>query len=390
MPDTKAPAVVPAAEVAAVPAQPSDGATPPIAESPAPQDSKQTKYEQAVAALNAAGDIRQPEEGSGDVIGKMMGEQPSVMDRLAEASRDPLAQDETPVEESTETVPVDPAAEVALVDETTPAVELTDERVRTNINRKKTDGSFVHSERTRAALTLSHDEQIDYEEAYTRLFGERKEPASEKPAEAAPAKSEPTAAEIDAQIKDLQAQRKKARASIDDDREVELTDKIEGLIAERQDALSRDWQRQQTQKETQSTVEQQIDASVGRAEALYPDAAKTGTALHGAITAEIARLQKAGSALLSDPEWPETVAAKVASRLGIAPKVAAPKAAAAKPAAAAVPVRKATPVPSPGSVSGPAPQVSRVDSLRQRMIDAKAKGDWNALQALGAEIGAPA
>jgi hypothetical protein len=407
MPDQNATEVVQAADAVATIAPNTDGATPPKAAVTADQqDTKQTSaYERAMAALNEAGDIRQREEGSGDVIGKMLGERPSTMDRLAEADRDPLAQEPEEQAEAEAQAEVEAdAAELAPLDQpadtATPPVETKkEERVRINSLRKNEDGSFVYDERERAIMNLSDEAGISLAAAELRLFGERK-PITETPAAEAPeAVKPPTAAEIDAQIAELRVRRQEAREGFDDKGADEINDQINDLTRTRQDALLRDVQSQQAQRETQSTVQQQVGESMGRAIDSYPDAAKAGSPLETALRAETERLTKAGSPLLQDADWPETLAAKVATRLGIAAQVAAKstvapvvKSAAPKPAAptAPSPTKRATPLPSPGSVSGPSPQVNRVDSLRQRMNEAKARGDWNALQALGAEIGAPA
>lgn len=389
MPDITTPAVAPAAEVAPAIAPNPDGATPPVAVVAAEAKTGKMTAKEALDGLNRLEFKKEPEWVLDEPERDILMEMEQSDDPLNGLYEDIQPPEGTADEQPAETAPVDPPAEAAPVDEQH-APELTDERVRTNINRKKSDGTFVHGERTRAALTLSHEQQIDYEEAYTRLFGDRQPATRENPAEAVPAKPEPTAAEIDAQLAGLKAKRKEARTAFNDEQAGDLTEQIEDLLTARQDALLRDVQRQQVQRETQSTVEQQVNASVGRAEGLYPDAAKPGTPLHGAIAAEVARLSKVPGAF-ADPEWPETVAVKIASRLGIAARLPAPTAKPVAPAAklTAPAARKpatSVPNPSPGSVTSPPAPVSKHAELRQRMQAAKASGNLVALQRLGDEI----
>lgn len=389
MPNTETPATTETAEVAPVIAPKPDGATPPAA---VPAADRKMTAKEALDGLNAMEFKSQPEwvldEPDPDVLGRMM----QADDPLAGLYDDaplPETQEQPPVE----TAQVDPAAEVAPVDQEPAAPELTEERVRTNINARRPDGTFVNNERTRAAMTLAHEQRIDVLDAYTRLFGEPK-PASEKPAEAVPAKPEPTAAEIDAQIADVESQLEKAEDAFQPEEVIQkLNRQLRKLLPQRQDALLRDLRQQQAQQATQSTVEQQVNESVGRAEGAYPDASKPGTPLHGAIAAEVARLQQVPGAF-NDPEWPELVAVKIANRLGIAAKIAPPatpaKAAApAKPVVPGTPRKPATPVPSPapGAVTSPAASpVSPHADIRARMQAAKASGNLRELQKIGAEI----
>lgn len=383
MPDTTTTAEIQAAEVAAVPVQTPDGATPPKS-AVATADKRMTGDEARKVLQSLKGGTPDDQIAQNDPLAEpsngddvLSNEGDTIADVLGYVPDESVAQDEPPAAE------VDPVVETAPVDDP-PAVELTDERVRTNINAKRPDGTFVNSERTRAALTLSHERKIDYEDAWTALFGERQPATKTEPAQAETAKPEPTPAEIDTQIKDLRVKRKEARDSINDALADELNDQINDLVLNRQEAVQREAQRQQAQRETQQTVEQQVTASMGKAVAAYADAGTEGTALHTTITAEIARLQRVNPSAFNDGEWPEAVAAKVATRLGIAPKLpaqVAPAKPVVKPAAVA-PKKSATPLIAPGSVSGATPAVSPVADWQARLAKAKASRDTSAVKEL--------
>lgn len=383
MPDTTTTAETQAAEVAAVPAQTPDGATPPKP-AVATADKRMTGDEARRVLQSLKGGTPDDQIAQNDPLAEpsngddvLSNEGDTIADVLGYVPDESAAQDEPPAAE------VDPVVETAPVDDP-PAVELTDERVRTNINAKRPDGTFVNSERTRAALTLSHERKIDYEDAWTALFGERHPAAKTEPAQAEIDKPEPTPAEIDTQIKDLRVKRKEARDSINDALADELNDQINDLVLNRQEAVQREAQRQQAQRETQQTVEQQVQASIERALAIYPDAGKEGTPFYNKLQAEINRRHAAGDPVMQSTEWPEILSTLLGTRDGIAPKLSA-QAAPAKPVvkpAAVAPKKSATPLIAPGSVSGATPAVSPVADWQARLEKAKASRDTGAVQQL--------
>lgn len=369
MPQTQATGAVEAADAVETNPQP-DGATPPQAAATADSMSN----DQAREILRGAGrtplresDPLSDEDGSdpltneGLTIEQVLGYEP-------ETAADPVEdQQEEQAETTTETAEAATEEAPATEEQEQPPVKTeADGRKRVNIFRKNADGTFVHSDLTRRAMIMADEHGIDLIDALKTLGAGDK--LSEKPAEAAPAKKEPTPAEIDAQIKDLREKRKEARESINDDLADKLNDEINDLVIERQNALQRDVQAQQVQRETQGTLAQKVDASAQRAVVPYPDAGKEGTALFDAVEAESERLRTINSPLLLDEDWPETVVAKIATRLGIAPAAkVAPKAAPAAPvtgktAPKVAPKRTATPVPSPGSISAP---VAKVDPRKE-------------------------
>lgn len=371
MPEPTTTGTVKAADAVATSPTP-DGATPPKAAATADSMSN----DQALEILRGAGRTPprevDPLSDEGDGRDPLTDEGVSLEDVLGlgpETVADP-AEEQTEQAEATETA--EAGTDEAPAEEEQPPVKTeADGRKRVNIFRKNADGSFVHSDLTRRAMILADEHGIDLMDALNTLGAGGK--LSEKPAEAAPAKKEPTPAEIDAQIKDLRVQRKEARDSINDPLADELNDQINDLLIERQNALQRDAQVQQTQRETQGTLAQKVDASAQRAVVPYPDAGKEGTALFDAVEAESERLRAVNSPLLLDEDWPETVVAKIATRLGIAPVAkVAPKAAPSAPVAGKIapkvaPKRPATPVPSPGSISAPVAKVDPRKELEQQI-----------------------
>lgn len=378
MPDKTAPAEVASADAVTTPALTQDGVTPPpnavaTADSMSDDQAREIlrgagrKPVREVDVLSDEGDGRDPLLDEGTTLEEVLGYEP-------ETATDPVPKEEETAE-TTETAEAEPEASTAeQATEEPPVKTEADGRKRVNIFRKNADGTFVHSDLTRRAMIMADEHGIDLIDALKTLGAGDK--LSEKPAEAVPAKKEPTAAEIDAQIADLKARRKEAKANFNDDAKDDLTEQIEELLQSRQDALHRDAQAQQAQRETQSTMAEKVNASMAEAIRAYPDSGTEGTPLNVAAQAETDRLHAIQSPLLQDEDWPETVLAKVAARMGIAP--VAKTAPVAKPATAPVvkapapkvaPLKRATPVPAPGSVSAP---VAKVDPRKEleRQIDA--------------------
>ena len=88
--------------------------------------------------------------------------------------------------------------------------------------------------------------------------------------------------------------------------------------------------------------QQQKEASERKAMALYPESGVEKSPLWVAISEEMARVEKTNPAFFDDPSYPEMLASKMASKLGIEPVVAT-----AKKDTAAVPIKASTPVPLP-------------------------------------------
>lgn len=389
MPDTKAPATVQAADAVTTSAPTPDGATPPIAAESAPK--KMTAAE-ALAGLNRLEFKKESDwvldEPETDILAEM------------ERSDDPLSglydETEPPAEAAPEaeaTAPVEAEAEAPAEDpaQDEPVVKTeADGRKRVNIFRKNADGSFVHSDITRRAMIMADEHGIDLIDALKTLGAGDQLVA--KPAEAAPAKQEPTAAEIDVQLAEVEKQIDEANESLDYAALPKLEKESRALTLKRQDALLSDMQRQRAQQETQQTVQQQQEASRVKAVAAYPDAAKEGTPLNLAAQARINRIFGEGSTLMTDPDMFEAAVVLEANRLGIPPVIppkAAPVAKPAAPAKPAVPVvaaKRATPMPAPGAVSAPPAPVSKHAELSARMKAAKAAGNLQELQKIGAEM----
>lgn len=318
-----------------------------------------------VDVLSDEGDGRDPLLDEGTTLEEVLGYAP---EEDAEPAKEEPA-------ETTETAEAGTETPAACTTEEPPIKTEADGRKRVNIFRKNADGSFVHSDLTRRAMIMADEHGIDLIDALKTLgAGDR---LSEKAAEAAPAKKEPTAAEIDAQIADLEKQIEDAEdVTFNDDLARKLNRQLRQLLPQRQDALLRDMQAKQAERETQGTFETQVSASFERAKAVYPEAVNEGSNFNVAAQAYTDQLFATNSPLLKQADWPEVALAIVAAREGVAaviPIKAAPKVAAApvaaKPAPRVAPLKRATPVPPPGSVSSAPAKVDPRKEL-ERQIDA--------------------
>lgn len=359
MPTPAAPAVVAAADAVTTTAITPEGVTPPNAADAARMSTDQARDILRGAGKNSVrhepdpltdeGDGRDPLTDEGVTLEEVLGIGPETDQTEPEQQEQQESPAETEAEATAEEAPA----------EQVPVKTEADGRKRVNLMRKNSDGTYVYSEQTRAALLLADEEGIDYEEARQRLFGDRQPVA--KAAEAAPVKPEPTAAEIDAQLADLEKKIEEAEDALDYPALPKLNRELRALLPKRQDALLRDMRNQQAQQESRQTVAQQQETSRVKALAAYPDAGREGTPLQLAAQARINRIWQEQSPLMSEPDLFETVVAMEAVRLGVTPTIAPKGPAKSAPVAKAAPVvatKRATPMPAPGSVSAP---VAKVD-----------------------------
>lgn len=300
--------------------------------------------------------------------------------------------DEQSSEESEETETESEPAEEETSEETNedeqaeePTEKKPDGRKRLNIYRRNADGSYVYSEEERAELVLADAEGISLSEARRRLGRETApEPKAEKQEEQAP---EESVEDLRAKIEVLKAEKKKAAATLELETALEKADEIHEL-QRKIESIER--AREQSQVAKQTELQTLVNASMEVAIAAYPDIAKEGTPLYEAGQREIARLQKVNPTAFNDPEWPETVAAKVALKLGIA-KVAPSEPEARKPAPApkpkpTQPARKARPLPGPGEGATSAAKPTRgPEQIRADIAAAKANNDFDAIARLTRE-----
>lgn len=368
----------PTTEIAS-PAADAPAATPPPETNPAPmtRDEARAILE---AVPNALPEGRDPLAQDDDSDPLMSGED------------DPLETEEAlPQEPAAEVVPDElPAAEELPTDEPTITAD-SDGRKRINILRKNQDGSFFFSARDRAIMNESAEAGISLADAEKRLFGERQAEAAPT-AEADAAPKVKTSSDIKAEITTLRQQRKVAAGAYDRDKEMELTEQIEELTTDFAAASFRETQAEQTAKAQEQTAQSAFAQAEGdsfeEVKTKFPDAWVVGSELNKAVWAEIRRMEEVQPNFKSDPDWPFTLAAKVATRKGILAKAAA--AATAKPAAPrllpAPAQRRATPVPSPGAVSGAIPATDPIAALSKKLADATASGDHTARRAISEEI----
>lgn len=356
-----------------------DGATPPVkAESSAKPDP--STPDGARAILRAASGKPPAEknplldmDSSNPLLGMDDGNPLHIED--SEEEETPPEEIEQPAEEkeppsAEETKPPEPAAQEKA-------------RKRLTITRRDPEtGDFVYSERDRRILTLIADDMVSPEEAVRIVNSESPVPKveAEQPKTAEPAKPQATEAEIEQQIATLRTQRREAKALFDAEKESDLTDQIEDLIAQKGVARETAKAEQQAQSESQRAYETSFNAAVANAIDMYEDAGKPGTPLYNAIAQESAEMKARNDPFLNNPKWPTACAVLKATELGIAPKAKAPAAAKAPvkpvPAVASKPSR---PVPSPSSggvashqAANPRAELAATLEAAQKAGDAKA------------------
>lgn len=220
------------------------------------------------------------------------------------------------------------------------------------------------SPRDRAIADLMSRNSLSFEEAFEQITGnpigtKRETPpkAEEKPpAESPIALQEALIADLEKQIdqagKDFKAE-DIARLSAQLGRENRKLAKLE-FEADRSE-------REQTTS-AQTAYDAAVSSSKGRAYELFPDAEKPGTPLAQACEADIKRLWDVNPSFFNDPEWPETLAAKHAARLKIAPAgTEAPK-----PVVAPKKPVSRTIVPEPDNGNPPAVQAKTMSDVERK------------------------
>jgi hypothetical protein len=308
----------------------------------------------------------------------------------AGTTTDTEATGETPVATTESEIVAVPEAEAAKTTEDEDAHP--QGRKRLNIFRKNAAGEYVYDARERAAMQFADESVIGVIEAYTRLFGEMPKAQVTPGTKEQPPEKEPTAAEIQQQILTLRQQRKDAAVGLDTIKANELTEQIEDLIDQRNAATQLEAERGRAkQTEAERSQSEQLE-SMHRAGALFPDVTTDGTELHTAITLEIAKIERSNPMFFRDPEWPESLTAKLAARLGVMPVVSkpsetikpAPGKSATEPNTVVRPTppkQAARPAPAPGGISAQAPKAN-VQDFQARLSAARTRNDLPAIKAL--------
>lgn len=241
--------------------------------------------------------------------------------------------------------------------------------------------------RDAAIIRLAHEKGITLDEARQQLFGEAGDGAHgtdrTNGTTQAEAKAVATANTLEQELAALEADLEKAGEALDTPQMAKLQNQIRRKERELAEAMAREGASQLRQQSQRAALELQ---SYERTVARWPDAAVEGSKLFSAIATEVNRLHASNPAVFNDPEWREAVTAKVAVRLGISPKAAAPakpEAASAKvqkPATAAVPKKKATPVPKPGAGGyATTPAQPSAQQIQHQIATAQKAGDVKAL-----------
>lgn len=364
-----------------------------VAPTPAEGVTPVARMQEAKAALKASSKPVEELQAPDPLDESPEGEDPLLTHDQDLANADPLHREgeaEPEAEEETAEVEVPAEPEVVPVEEAAPEEEPEAEtphgRKRINIFRKDGAGKFVYSDRERAAMQFADEQGIGVIDAYARLFGDV---PGAKPAEPAakvdPPKPEPTVADIQAQLADLKAKRREATKNLELDKQSDLSEQIEDLMEAKAKAEMRAERGEQQKQTAQQKFDSEIQASGARAVAAFPDAAKEDSELSMALTR--ARMSKPPG-FFEDPEWPETLVAAVAYKMGIAPakaKIATPVKSEVKPAGATPPVKvppkqAARPAPAPGGVS--APRANDTQDMQNRLAIARKSNDMEAAKAI--------
>lgn len=256
---------------------------------------------------------------------------------------------ETPAPEETPAEPETPAPE----EPTTPEPE-----------DKTPDRFRFKSEEDRTVALLAKTLGVSLVEAARRYEGMKKPVGQSAPAEvpevddAPPAYVPPPeiarldadAATLDATIKTLTEQRAKALEEFDNQKIIELGDKItEARMEKSRLENRRDTLIMTHESAHQSAYKRTAEESRDAVYAKYPDLKNTDGVNRLAFDAYVARVQAdpKRSKILENPRWPEKLAEEFASKVGLKPTGAAtpPPAPPAKPK----PTVKPTTVPVPGA-----------------------------------------
>lgn len=188
---------------------------------------------------------------------------------------------------------------------------------------------------------------------------------------------------VDAAIKQLRADRAKAKTELRFEDEESLTTKIEDLIYHKFN-LERQSDRQQV--EAQTTYASKFQASESRAVELYPQASDANSDLGKRMVEIEQALEETGDPLFTNPDKPLIIAQMAAAELRIAPRRKGAPVTPAKPAAApAAQTPKKGVVPS-GSSRTTAPATNQPPAIVQDIQKIRSVAD---LRAVRAKLGLP-
>jgi hypothetical protein len=219
-----------------------------------------------------------------------------------------------------------------------------------------------------AASYMKRNRDLPMEEAMARAkaqLGIKDEPARTDPnAEAAAQTNAPESVDaVDAAIKDLRAQRKKANTELNFELVSELSDKLEDLIQQR---FQVERQAERKQMEASASYDKQFTASEAKAAELYPLAGDPKSEFGKRMMEVEAELRANGDPLYENPMKPLRIAQMVAAEMNIAPrKKGAPATTApakAVPAVAQAPKKQVLPSGSSKTVAPVVNQKPAIDS----------------------------
>lgn len=275
-------------------------------------------------------------------------EMPPDLKAAAEAEAQQKAQEEAAPPAEDGTTPAEQPEEVAAPE--TPAAD-DDEDGDTPLEPVGTDRVRLRFSETDkvgrlAASLLKRNRDLTMEEAVGRAKQQLgiKDPAAtpEAPQSTLPQ----TVDAVDAEIKNLRAQRKKANTDLNFEAASDLNDKIEDLLLHR-GKIERDAQR--AESEQAASYDRQFDAAVAKAADLYPDSANAESEF-GKRMLEIERDLKAnGDPLYNSPTKALKIAQMVAAEKNIAPRKKGAPVVPAKPAVPPVAAPKKQVLPAGGS-----------------------------------------
>jgi len=185
-----------------------------------------------------------------------------------------------------------------------------------------------------------------------------------------------TVSEVDAKIKELKAEKKKAYTEdLDFDKVADLEDQLDDLLVLRSDLKASEGV---TQQREQQEFERQVEASKARAVELYPFAADPNSPEVDRMNEIFETMRETNDDRLYDPNLPLMLAQMVAREQGIAPKgrkaVPAKK---AKPNDGKPPKKKGLVQPSRGNARTTPKSTS--EQLDKTIDNISSPHDWEAL-----------
>lgn len=274
------------------------------------------------------------------------------------AETSPPAPSETPAETPPEAPPTEPAAPPEAQPKKDP------NRVRL--------GRFKDDDRKVIAYAAEHD-GMSIDEAREALVasGEIQTPAAKSPKAEETPPSTPSApsttTDLDAQIADLETKMEAAGAAYDTVELSKLTRAHNRALAEKTKLELQQERAQETRAAESLTAYQSAEEQARQdATAMFPDAGVEGTALYEAIEDLI---DSTPAEAFNDPDWPVTLAAKAARKIGYKPSAEVPKAPAKAVPKTLVPQKPARPVAPAGGATPPAAPAQE-PSYEQEVADA--------------------